>query len=305
MWKLIKSFIPISFKKAILAILDNIAWLYREFPHIKHDLSLLTQSTIEKDLKQKIKKTLIRTFYFKNYSKKKKIADVVGNKMNFNYFMRIYHLFEEIFIGQPYYFNTNKSKPVIIDCGSHIGMSVVYFKTIYPNAKIICFEPDNYTCSILKNNIETNGLLDVEINNVAVMKFNGLTEFYTVENNKSDVAMSTIKERVKNEKKNTVKAKKLSQYINEEIDFLKIDIEGAEYGVLEELKSSGKLHYVKQAAIEFHHHIIENEDKFSRVLKLLESEGFGYQIESHFPPQHKLYKFQDILVCAYNKTYNL
>ena len=283
----------------------NVSWLYSEFPHIKHDLSLLAPMEIENELKQKIKKTLIKTFYFKNYSKKKNNADIVGNRMNFNYFMRAYHLFEEIFIAQPYYFNTDNDKPIIIDCGSHIGMSVIYFKTIYPNAKITCFEPDNYTYSILKNNIESNGLLDVEINNVAVMKFNGLTEFYTVENSKSDVAMSTIKERVKNSKKNIVKAKKLSQYIDEEVDFLKIDIEGAEYDVLQELKSSGKLSDIKQIAIEFHHHINKNEDKFSQALELLECEGFGYQMESHFPPNHRLYKFQDIMVCAYNKAYNL
>ncbi len=301
----VKALIPLSIKKVILKFLQESIRYLVELPDLQRNLVKVSQSEINIKIKHKIKRSLIKTFYFKKYDKINNIADIAGNNINFNYFMRIYHLFEEIFINQLYYFKTDNKKPFIIDCGSHIGMSVIYFKTIYPNAKIICFEPDDHTFSILQKNIKSNGLLNVETNNLAVMKFNGLTDFYSIENNKSDVAMSTIKERVKNANKKVVKATTLSKYIKNDVDLLKIDIEGAELSVLEELNKNNKLPFIKQMAIEYHHHIKEKEDNFSLILKILEDADFGYQIETSVPKPNIQYTFQDILIYAYNKTYNL
>src|ERR1700693_4874079 len=54
-------------------------------------------------------------------------------------------LFEEIFIRQDYIFVSRRPDPLIIDCGSNIGMSILYFKRRYPKARIIGFEPDPAT----------------------------------------------------------------------------------------------------------------------------------------------------------------
>jgi hypothetical protein len=44
--------------------------------------------------------------------------------------------FKEIFVNEVYKFNSESKSPVIFDCGSNVGTSVLYFKSIYPDAKI-------------------------------------------------------------------------------------------------------------------------------------------------------------------------
>ena len=298
----IKAIIPISVKKPLKTMVLSI-WKYLNgIPRLVYNLYRIKKIQLDHSLKKKIKKTVINTFYLRMIDKKNNTANITGNNIKFESFNRLYHLFEEIFITQPYYFRTENKKPLIIDCGSHIGMSVMYFKLLYPEAKIICFEPNKHAFQILLENIAANRLLNVDPHDEAVMNYNGKTDFYINEENKFDVAMSTIKERVKNGTQTSVKATTLSMFIEQNIDFLKMDIEGAELSVLQELKNSGKLKYIKQTAIEFHHHIIENDDNFSQALELLEGEGFGYQLEGYSPHPHSLNNYQDIMIFAYNKT---
>jgi hypothetical protein len=44
-------------------------------------------------------------------------------------------------IRQKYFFAADSRSPRIIGCGSHIGMSILDFKKIYPQARILGFEP--------------------------------------------------------------------------------------------------------------------------------------------------------------------
>lgn len=43
-------------------------------------------------------------------------------------------IYKDIFESGEYNFQTNNPKPFILDCGSHIGLSVLYFKKLYPQA---------------------------------------------------------------------------------------------------------------------------------------------------------------------------
>src|SRR5688500_10055596 len=61
------------------------------------------------------------------------------------YYKRPYellHACREIFVREIYRFETDIRNPVIIDCGSNIGLSVLYFHKSYPGARILAFEPD-------------------------------------------------------------------------------------------------------------------------------------------------------------------
>jgi hypothetical protein len=53
------------------------------------------------------------------------------------------YLFEEIFAKASYLFHSDTDRP--LDCGSNIGMSVLFFKKLYPAARITAFEPDPRT----------------------------------------------------------------------------------------------------------------------------------------------------------------
>ena len=82
---------------------------------------------------------------------------------------------------------------------------------------------------------------------------------------------------------------------------MKLDIEGAEDLVIEELSQSGKLKLINEMVIEYHHHIEPKEDNFSNILKKLENNGFGYQIKSLTQTILNRETFQDILIYAYQK----
>jgi hypothetical protein len=99
-----------------------------------------------------------------------------------------------------------------------------------------------------------------------------------------------------------VRAARLSSYITKPVDLLKIDIEGAETEVISELHIAGKLKFIKQAIVEYHHHIDKDSDSLSVMLGILEAAGFGYQIGAALPEPFKAGQFQDVIVHAYNKN---
>lgn len=55
------------------------------------------------------------------------------------------YLLWEIFIRGEYFFETEKTAPVILDCGANIGLATLFFKRIYPKARITCGEADPTT----------------------------------------------------------------------------------------------------------------------------------------------------------------
>ena len=59
-------------------------------------------------------------------------------------------LYREIFVRQYYYFRANIESPRIFDCGANFGMATLYFKWLYPKARIEAFEPDPATFAVLK-----------------------------------------------------------------------------------------------------------------------------------------------------------
>jgi len=90
---------------------------------------------------------------------------------------------------------------------------------------------------------------------------------------------------LENNKSYQVETTKLDQYINRPIDFLKIDIEGAEYNVLKSIKS--KLGNVRNLFIEYHS-FSDKEQVLNEILSILTECKFRYYIEhvgvrSHHP----------------------
>jgi hypothetical protein len=72
------------------------------------------------------------------------------------------HPYREIFERQEYCFRAESEVPVILD-----GMASLYFKWLYPKARVRAFEPDPATFDLLKQNIGRNGL-DVQQHDCAL-----------------------------------------------------------------------------------------------------------------------------------------
>ncbi|QOY54069.1 FkbM family methyltransferase [Candidatus Sulfurimonas marisnigri] len=260
----------------------------------------LRRINVEKKLKNSFFSTWIKVFFFNYYNKESSTAIIMDYKVSFLDFDLFKYLYKEIFLSNEYYFTADNKQPYIIDCGSNIGMSILYFKTIYPESKIIAFEPGKETYACLLKNIENNNLDNVAAYEVALSDKEGFIDFFYDEDDVGSLLMSSVQERLPKQKR-SVKSELLSSYIDKEVDFLKMDIEGAEMSVITELCNSGKIKYIKKMVIEYHHHIIKGVDDFSKMLKLLESNKFGYHIQGNFYNDIEVEHFQDIIIYAYRK----
>ena len=213
-------------------------------------------------------------------------------------------LFDQIFIWQEYAFKTHSETPLIIDCGSNIGLSVIFFRREYPLSRIIAFEPDSEAFGFLKGNIEGNNLSNIEIHNSAVYDVAGMIDFYSDLDRKSFVGMSVTKRLTeKNLRLDVTKVPSvlLSDYFSEPVDLLKMDIEGAELKVIRELKYKNKLCLVKQMFIEYHHDLTNRENSLGELLAILELEKFQYIIHSAYVPPYYMYqqKAYSFMIYAY------
>lgn len=205
-----------------------------------------------------------------------------GLKIYFKNDFEVDFLLNEIFEQEPYLFMANNESPLIIDCGAHIGISVLYFKTLYPKAKVIAFEPDRVNFELLRRNIETNNLKDITVYNVAVADFVGNATIYgDFSLNSESVGNTIIKEWGDRENftSETVPVLKLSSIIENiaVIDYLKIDTEGTELSVLRDIRES--LHKVRNIYVEFHEYD-GNKNRLSEIEKLLGQANFNISIEN-------------------------
>ena len=76
--------------------------------------------------------------------------------------------YREVLLEQIYRFVARRANPFIIDCGANIGLSVIYFKHLYPAARIIAFEPDPQNFAALQHNVQAFALADVTLYQKAV-----------------------------------------------------------------------------------------------------------------------------------------
>jgi len=216
---------------------------------------------------------------------------VIGLRISSFGFFNLLHQLKEIFLLGEYQISTTKKSPVIIDCGVNIGLSILYFKKKYPTSKIIAFEPNPNVFSILRLNMEQNQIRGVELYNYCLSDSEGEIEFY-INENLGTMEGSVLEERGGN-KKLKVKAVRLSTYIKEEVDLVKMDIEGAEISVLNDLKKNDKLNSVNTYLIEYHHNIPGQLSGLGRFIHDFEENNFGVSLRSGFRNQGD---FQDVFL---------
>lgn len=193
-----------------------------------------------------------------------------GHKFSFQSRDEFLHSVKEIFIEEIYK-QQLKAKPYIIDCGANIGLSVIYLKRLFPDAKIIAFEPDEINFNLLEKNVWSFGFKDIELRKEAVWKENTQLNFIN-----SGSLMSKVEEKAVNKSTITVKATRLKDLMTEHIDFLKIDIEGAEYQVLKDIEEN--LHFVQNMFIEYHGTFEQNHE-LNEIFQMLLNNGFKYYIK--------------------------
>ncbi len=201
----------------------------------------------------------------------------LGYKVYSRSYDNLQGILREIFMFADYGLKIANPAPVIIDCGANIGISLLYFKYRFPKSNILAFEPSKENFKVLKQNVESNKLQDITLINSAVGKEKGHIKFW---DNASKPGGSTSTQEVfeaknmTNFKEAEVESVKLSDYIKSDIDLLKIDIEGAEGEVIEELKVAGKLKNIKEIIFEYHYNSANVQNSLSKILATLEDGKF-------------------------------
>ncbi len=224
---------------------------------------------------QKIKLFFIIFILFFEHKLNIKYKSFYSIKLKFNNKSFIFYptdgsdigIIQEIFINKEYLTKIERPK-YIFDIGSNVGVSVIFFKLLYPDSNIYAFEPDPITFEKLKRN--TSQFSKVFLYNWAISNLNSDIDYYA--NIESSMSSSMYK-RSSCQKLIKVKSKTISQIIKEldipRVDLLKFDIEGAEFVAFDNKDNIKNIEYLIGEV----HEDIANKDTDS-FLKLF----FDYEI---------------------------
>jgi FkbM family methyltransferase len=179
-----------------------------------------------------------------------------------------------------------KEGDIVVDVGAHIGRyAIIASKMVGSQGKVIAIEahPANY--DILKKNIELNKLNNVIALNYAVHSKETMVKLYEPGQEEGLTIYNTIMiDRTltsKNPKYIEVKANTLDSLLVEnginQVNWIKIDVEGAEYEVLKganEILSSNRCLSV---LVEVH-----GRDTYGPTMELLRSKNFNIEFEKTY-----------------------
>jgi FkbM family methyltransferase len=140
---------------------------------------------------------------------------------------------EEVFADEVYELDDPGDPAIILDLGSHIGLSALWFRARFPQARILCFEPDPANFALLVDNV--GDVPGIEAHNAAVGSSERIASFYSAEQSwlssllPSEAGRSAVATPVK-----VLAIRKIVDALEvERVDLLKLDIEGAEWEILD------------------------------------------------------------------------
>lgn len=163
-------------------------------------------------------------------------------------------------------------EPCILDVGSNVGYSAVYFKYHFPAARIICVEPDRLNLNQISKNTKVNGFEDITLVAGAMWRKRTKMEikndyregtsasFYVIESDTGDIEGYGINDILSIENWN-------------HIDLLKMDIEGAEKYLFEDQQIAASILKITcLIAIEIHDEKVDRQN----IYTALASNGFKF-----------------------------
>lgn len=200
------------------------------------------------------------------------VTNLFGKPLYFNDRVGLLHSLEEIFVYHSYRFPWLGKSATIIDAGSNIGLSVLYFRRSHPGCKISAFEPDPECFALLTRNIESHGLSDVDLQECAVWVADETLPFFREGSlaGSSHVDLRSTSSRIE------VNAKDLKPLLkHERVTFLKLDIEGSENSVIPHIED--ELSNVD--FLFFEYHAISGEaQRLGEILSVVTRAGFHYNL---------------------------
>jgi FkbM family methyltransferase len=187
--------------------------------------------------------------------------------------------YDEIFGAELYRFQSHSDSPRIVDCGANCGVSVVYFKQLYPRARIVAVEADPNIFALLEWNVARRRLADVVLINKAVTVGTASVAFHCQGADAGRIhTMPAARERC------AVPTIELDELLDAPADLLKIDIEGAEAAAV---CASQRLGEAAHVFCEYHS-FADAPQSLHPMLAKLSASGFRYYLQTQFCAQRPL-----------------
>jgi FkbM family methyltransferase len=183
-----------------------------------------------------------------------------------------------------------REEDIVVDVGAHIGKyTIIASKMVGSQGKVIAIEahPANY--DILKQNIALNKLNNVIALNYAVHSRETMVKLYEPGQEEGFTIYNTImtdRTTLSNQKYIEVKADTLDSLLLEngikEVNWIKIDVEGAEYEVLRGATSILSSSKDISILIEIHNLGHSNKNFYEPIIQLLESKNYKLLFEKTY-----------------------
>lgn len=197
------------------------------------------------------------------------------------------HIFYELYMEKIYDpFLKGKKDLTILDIGGNIGLFTHF---AYPYAKkIICVEPSKQHVEVIKHMLEYNKMDDiVGIVNAAVSSRSEKRTFY---HNKNKTMFSLEKAVDDGSVAEEVKTMTMTDLLlltkTNHVDFMKLDIEGSEFDVINSKGFEQVADKIQSGVVELHAWVGRNPSQITTTLR-----DYGFDVW-HIPAQATLYGFR-------------
>lgn len=167
-------------------------------------------------------------------------------------------VFHQIFVNQEYFSvidlftNNNWKLETMIDAGANVGYTMAYIKERFADCKVVCLEPFTSNFTTLQQNLQSK--LNCHPLNKALWSHTAqLFEQRTFRDNKEwSIQFSEQKNASTPIEAISIDDVMKTYFPNENIDFIKIDIEGGEFNVFDKTNDMTWLNCVNVLALEIH-----------------------------------------------------
>ena len=129
-----------------------------------------------------------------------------------------------------------RDNDTVLDIGANIGIHALHFSRAAKRGRVVAFEPQPKTFGLLKKNIDQNNISNIIPLNLAVDTSSKFSEFYVM----SDDAYSSLIDTGRKalvDKIQVLCAPVDSLVENIDVHFIKIDVEGLEFNVLQSMEA--------------------------------------------------------------------
>lgn len=185
--------------------------------------------------------------------------DVFTQIFNFLEYQPVVEIFKANF--------TDKKGIKIIDAGSNIGLTTLYFSRFFDDATFICIEPNDFNFETLNFNLESNSIPNVQKVKGGIWSKNTNLKLISDFRDKSDWCFRVEETQEKTDLEAFSIPYLIKKFNWDTIDILKIDIEGSEKEIFTNPNSDiSFLAITKCIAIEIHDEFNCREDIYD-VLK--------------------------------------